>query len=313
MKSIKALICIALLVLPVSAHASAADELMGLGMPAALAEYVGAAIGDSGFTFTADPFIILAGEDAGPIEIVGRNDADIIARIGRLDGDGDYQDLIQFKSRKDLVSTGSERGRGAIRFIDNLKVDPDERVMEIGFYEFGAGIFLKDLFEAYTIGWSFRSPDGEHDPAVEVRDRGDNYGLRFRALGASGVGVGVISIDNNNTGVGISPDDSTTPTWLFDRATKALMGVQGATIALDSGAANSCKGTSSFTGTSAKTISTTCIGTNDIVHITPSSDPSGSTAAYCWYTNIQNGVSFDVDCDQANDGNFAWDIVKEKP
>ncbi len=86
----------------------------------------------------------------------------------------------------------------------------------------------------------------------------------------------------------------------------------GRTIAIDSGtAASACKGTGTFNGTTAVTVTTTCAATAQAVIITPTSDPTGSTAAYCWTTNISNGVSFDVDCDQANDGTFSWVIIKE--
>lgn len=86
----------------------------------------------------------------------------------------------------------------------------------------------------------------------------------------------------------------------------------GDTLAIDSGtAASACKGTGTHDGTTAVTISTTCAATSMHVSVTATSDPTGSTAAYCWVTNIVNGTSFDVDCDQANDGTFSWVIIKE--
>lgn len=86
----------------------------------------------------------------------------------------------------------------------------------------------------------------------------------------------------------------------------------GFTIAIDSStSASRCKGTGTFNGTTAVTVATTCAATSMHVAVTPTSDPTGSTAAYCWVTNIVNGTSFDVDCDQANDGTFSWVIIKE--
>lgn len=86
----------------------------------------------------------------------------------------------------------------------------------------------------------------------------------------------------------------------------------GDTLAIDSGtAASACKGTGTHNGTTAVTVSTTCAATGMHVSLTHTSDPTGSTAAYCWVTNIVNGTSFDVDCDQANDGAFSWVIIKE--
>lgn len=86
----------------------------------------------------------------------------------------------------------------------------------------------------------------------------------------------------------------------------------GETIAIDSGtAASACKGTSTYNGTTAVTISTTCAATDMVVLHSPTSDPSGSTASQCWFTNVVNGTSFDIDCDSANDANFSWLIIKE--
>lgn len=86
----------------------------------------------------------------------------------------------------------------------------------------------------------------------------------------------------------------------------------GVTLAVQEATSGSkCMGSVTFNGTTAVTVSTTCAATGMRVLLTPTSDPTGSTAAYCWVTNISNGVSFDVDCDQANDGTANWFIIKE--
>jgi hypothetical protein len=88
----------------------------------------------------------------------------------------------------------------------------------------------------------------------------------------------------------------------------------GKTIKMESGtAASACIGTGTYNGTTAVTISTTCAVTGAKIFTQDTSDPAGSTAAQCWATNISNGVSFDVDCDQANDATFNWLIIKEAP
>lgn len=76
-------------------------------------------------------------------------------------------------------------------------------------------------------------------------------------------------------------------------------------------AGTKCMGSLTFNGTTAVTTSTSCAATGARIFLTPTSDPTGSTAAYCWVTNIVNGTSFDVDCDQANDGTANWLIIKE--
>lgn len=94
--------------------------------------------------------------------------------------------------------------------------------------------------------------------------------------------------------------------------TDIIFAKSGTTFRIDSDtAASACKGTGTFNGTTAVTISTTCAATSMHVSLTPTSDPTGSTAAYCWVASIANAVSFTVDCDQANDGTFSWLIVKE--
>jgi len=86
----------------------------------------------------------------------------------------------------------------------------------------------------------------------------------------------------------------------------------GKTVAIQEATAGSaCSGTVTFNGTTAVTKSTTCAKTGARIFLTPTSDPTGSTAAYCWVTNIVNNTSFDVDCDQANDGTANWVIFHE--
>jgi hypothetical protein len=88
----------------------------------------------------------------------------------------------------------------------------------------------------------------------------------------------------------------------------------GNTIAIQEATAGAaCSGSLTFNGTTPVVVSTTCAVTGARIFFTPTSDPTGSTAAYCWVSAISNGVSFSVDCDQANDGTGNWLIVKEAP
>lgn len=91
-----------------------------------------------------------------------------------------------------------------------------------------------------------------------------------------------------------------------------VMSTSGKTIRLqEATAGDKCMGSGTFNGTTAVVVSTTCALTASRVFLTPTSDPTGSTAAYCWISAISNGVSFSVDCDQANDGTFNWIIINE--
>jgi len=90
--------------------------------------------------------------------------------------------------------------------------------------------------------------------------------------------------------------------------------IAGKTIGIqEATSASKCMGSVTFNGTTAVTVSTTCATTGSRIFLTPTSDPTGATAAYCWVTNIVTGVSFDVDCDQANDGTANWIVIHEAP
>lgn len=77
----------------------------------------------------------------------------------------------------------------------------------------------------------------------------------------------------------------------------------------DTTAASSCVGSVTATGTTAVTVSTTCINTGDYVLLTQTSAHSGTNIG-CWATNIVDGTSFDFDCAAAETATFNWFIVK---
>ena len=99
--------------------------------------------------------------------------------------------------------------------------------------------------------------------------------------------------------------------WFSDHL---RLGTTGATVAIeDDTAASTCAGTATANGTTAVTVSTTCAGTSDYIFISRTSAvAAGVTEPGCWATNIVNGVSFDLDCnDAAEDSTFIWWIVKQ--
>lgn len=91
-----------------------------------------------------------------------------------------------------------------------------------------------------------------------------------------------------------------------------IASASGKTLSLQEATAGTkCMGTGTHNGTTAVTVSTTCATTASRIFITNTSDPTGSTAAECWVTNIVNATSFDVDCDAADDSTFNWIIFHE--
>lgn len=143
------------------------------------------------------------------------------------------------------------------------------------------------------------------------------YGNETASNGAMALTGGDEATSNINVDLGHASaafqvrNTSGTAVASFGNSGNLVFPTTGSTIAVDSGtAASACKGTGTFNGTTAVTVSTTCASTSAFVALTPTST-SGGTASHCWFTNIVNGTSFDVDCDAANTGTFAWVIVKE--
>jgi len=93
-----------------------------------------------------------------------------------------WDGLVEVRSAKTLTRSGSEIGRGALRLTDTI----DRRIFELGWYEYGAGLFVNDLFEAWTDGFSIRSFTGETEPFLAVRDQGDFNDIRLRHDGRDG-------------------------------------------------------------------------------------------------------------------------------
>lgn len=150
---------------------------------------------------------------------------------------------------------------------------------------------------------------------------GGNIAFNVSGTGIDGSGSGGSTLFRHGSGGLNLQSSSSNTTWSWadtgELTSNASNGGgitfarSGRTIAVDSGtAASACKGTGTYTGTTAATISTTCAATGMIVLMTPTAT-SGGTASHCWFNNVVNGVSFDVDCDAANTATFAWLIVKE--
>ena len=106
----------------------------------------------------------------------------IIARFGREDDDA-FQSLIELRTAKTIIGSGSEIGRGAIRLIDTIA--SPTRTMELGYYEYGAGLFTNNLFEFWSRGVSVAGIGGAS--FLAVRDAGDRSDIRLRHDGTQGI------------------------------------------------------------------------------------------------------------------------------
>ena len=106
----------------------------------------------------------------------------IIARFGREDDDA-FQSLIELRTAKTIIGSGSEIGRGAIRLIDTIA--SPTRTMELGYYEYGGGLFTNNLFEFWSNGVSVAGIGGPS--FLAVRDAADRSEIRLEHDGAQGV------------------------------------------------------------------------------------------------------------------------------
>jgi hypothetical protein len=107
---------------------------------------------------------------------------EIIARFGRED-DGAFQSLIELRTAKTITSSGSEIGRGAIRLIDTIA--SPTRTMELGYYQYGGGLFTDNLFEFWSRGVSVAGIGGPS--FLAVRDEADRSEIRLEHDGAQGI------------------------------------------------------------------------------------------------------------------------------
>jgi hypothetical protein len=106
----------------------------------------------------------------------------IIARFGREDDDA-FQSLIELRTAKTIIGSGSEIGRGTIRLIDTIA--SPTRTMELGYYQYGAGLFTNNLFEFWSRGVSVAGFGGAS--FLAVRDAGDRSDIRLRHNGTQGI------------------------------------------------------------------------------------------------------------------------------
>lgn len=99
-----------------------------------------------------------------------------------------------------------------------------------------------------------------------------------------------------------------------DAAGDLVLPATGQTLKLHDGtAASACMGTSTLNGVTAVTVSTTCAATGARIFLTRTSDPTLAVPGSMWVTNIVDGVSFDIDADNATDDSTVnWLIIKDE-
>ena len=102
--------------------------------------------------------------------------------LRKLGNSGDGS-LVEVRAAQTLVSIRLTDRTWCPADNDTL----DNRALELGYYEYGAGLFTPSLFEAWTNGFSLRSFTGSTEPFLAVRDRRDYGDLRLRHDGTQGI------------------------------------------------------------------------------------------------------------------------------
>lgn len=99
---------------------------------------------------------------------------------------GTYSPLVEIRTRQSLTASGTQAGRGAVRLYD--RVGFGNRKLELGFYEYGGGLFFTggsgfDPFEFWIESgiFSVKGNDrpGIHNNRIEVRTPSDANGVNI--------------------------------------------------------------------------------------------------------------------------------------
>ena len=191
------------------ANADNTSDLVGLGIHSEPAKLLGDSIGDGTLNYYGSPYTLKAATGAGTIDFESLTSATTVARFGR-DNSG-MESLIEMRNKQTLTGfSGDELGRGAIRLNDTL----DSRQMELGFYEFGAGIFVNaPLLEIWSPIVSIRQLSGGTAAKLMVRDANDERNIALHHDGTDGI----ISTSDNAPSGGVSIRPNSNESWLFQQ------------------------------------------------------------------------------------------------
>lgn len=298
MKKILAILCL-VMVHSVAYAQTIMNDLIGLGMKPELADYIASNVVAGGAVLGNNTYF------------TGRNQANSanIDILKLTTGDdllfnADSGDFIRFQIDSD-----------ANRIPLTLDASSDT-ALTAQFGDGGTTAVQQLLISAST-------SDADDDSTLILAGGGADGGTRGASItlpgeevsGGGDITYNAGTADNhifNVAGVNVLQIDATGVTQPLAKDFNFNVGL--GTIALQEAVAGTkCMGGGTHNGTTAVTVSTTCATTGSRVLVTDTSDPTGSTAAQCWVTNIVNGTSFDVDCDQANDASFNWFILHEAP
>lgn len=125
-----------------------------------------------------------------------------------------YKPLAQINTRQQLTGfSGDEIGRGAVKLFDTVNVP--NRQMELGFYEFGGGIFVNSMLEIWVDGSvSVRQLTGSTPAFLEVRDALDSANIAFKHDSTNAI---IFSTGVNFPNGAITVKPANNETWRFEQ------------------------------------------------------------------------------------------------
>lgn len=178
------LLVLSFLVLQASVFADNASKVGACGITNdKCARWLGDALGDGTQYFYGAPHTLAAAGTATTFDVKSLTGATTVARFGR-ESSG-MQSLVEIRNKQTLTGfSGIEAGRGAIRLNDTIA----GKELEIGFYQFGAGIFTNaGLLEIWAPSVSIRHLSGSTPAYFEVRDANDEENLAMKHDSTDGI------------------------------------------------------------------------------------------------------------------------------
>lgn len=108
--------------------------------------------------------------------------------------------MVELRTRSELTTSGNEWGRGAVRLHDSIA----NRTLDIGWYEYGAGIFSETMLELYLPVLSVLPFEGSPNPGrIDVRNSDDTLsGVYFLGDGQIGTEKAFLDVVLGNPGPG---------------------------------------------------------------------------------------------------------------
>lgn len=292
------------------------DDLVGLGMSAELADYISGilpagAVLDNNTYFKArnagnSADVNLVKLNASDDTVINSSASDDL--ILQLEDDASRQILFDAASDAAIAMKFGDAGTTATQIL-TISASTSDADDDSSIQLAGGGAFGTDGTRGATIVIPGEEVAGGSDITYNA---GASDTHIFKTANTETMNISAAGVVTAAAGFTATTGD------IIATAGDISIVATGKTIEFESGtAASACIGNSTFNGTTAVTISTTCATTGSRIFLSMTGDGSGAAAndqVGCWATNIVNATSFDADCSDANNNaTFNWIIFHEAP